>query len=94
VSHSLLLLHPLVLKNFYTNSPYLSIDWSAMADSILTSNVKNDPKLNNDHENVVEKLEASVLESPKCKRDFYSSLSDSDSLCADGETVSKKASYG
>ncbi|XP_034240074.1 lysine-specific demethylase 8 [Thrips palmi] len=65
-----------------------------MADSASSPIMKNDTKSNSDHENVVEKLEASVLESPKCKRDFQSSLSDSDSVCAEGETVSKKASYG
>lgn len=77
-----------------SESLYFPTDYPAMADSVLIPNMKSDSKSNNDHENVVEKLEASVLESPKCKRDFHSSLSDSDSACTEGETVSKKASYG
>lgn len=57
-------------------------------------NSKNGTINTAEHDNVVEKLEASVLESPKCKRDFHSSHSDQMPETADGETVPKKASFG
>ncbi|KAE8740647.1 hypothetical protein FOCC_FOCC013795 [Frankliniella occidentalis] len=46
-----------------------------------------------DHDAVAERLEASVLESPKCKRDFHSSQS-SQFKTAEGETAPKKPSFG
>ncbi|KAK3914897.1 Bifunctional peptidase and arginyl-hydroxylase JMJD5 [Frankliniella fusca] len=47
-----------------------------------------------DQDAVAERLEASVLESPKFKRDFQTSQSDQLSKTAEGETVSKKALLG
>lgn len=69
-----------------------------MADDTITipecSRMSFNPSNSIEQDNVVEKLEESVLESPKCKRDFQSSQTDCVTEAADGETVPKKASFG
>lgn len=61
---------------------------------ILETNLKNIIRSDRELDNVSGKVEASVLESPKCKRDFDSSQSELSTEKSEGETEPKKALFG
>ena len=70
----------------FTECVEMAEDTSQVLETSLKNNIKSDCEL----DNVEEKVEATVLESPKCKRDFDSSQSEQSSRKAEGETEPKK----